>query len=172
MEQLTESGNDELARRHRAAAMTVAACFALTVLLVALVVAGVRIALPPAIFDPTLATALWIGILLFGLGAVALRRTKFSTMRLQDIAGVRGESALLATLQKTTMLVALLGAGIAVMGFIITMITADRTSMLRAAPIAVAVLFYAYPRRAAWQRMVGDIESPNGEAPAAKGRIA
>jgi len=171
--QKPESVHDELARRHRAAAMTVIACAALTLLLSVLVFTGVRFALPASVFDPTLAGALWIAILLFGLGAVALRRTKFSSMRLQDIAALRGASGLLAALQNTTVLVALLGGAIAVMGFIIVMITGDKFAMLRAAPIAIAVLIYCYPRRAAWGRMI-ELDQPTsgGESPSAKGTVA
>lgn len=173
MNQKPESVHDELARRHRAAATTVIACAALTLLLSALVFAGVRFALPASLFDRTLAGALWIAILLFGLGAVALRRTKFSSMRLQGITALRGASGLLAALQNTTVLVALLGGAIAVMGFIIVMITGDKFAMLRAAPIAIAVLIYCYPRRAAWQRMIDLDQTTSGdEASSAKGGVA
>lgn len=173
MEQLTESVEDELVRRHRAAATTVIACAATALLLFALAFAGVRFALPASLFDPTFAGALWIAILLCGLGAVALRRTKFSAMRLRDIAALGGPSGLLAALQSTTVLVALLGGAIAVMGFIIVMITGDKFAMLRAAPIALAVLLYCYPRRAAWRRMIEIDRTPGGdEESPAKGRIA
>lgn len=165
---------DELVRRHRAAATTVIACAGLTLLLSALVFAEVRFALPASFFDPTLAGALWIAILLFGLGAVALRRTRFSAMRLQDIAALRGAPGLLAALQNTTVLVALLGGAIALMGFVIAMITGDQWAMLRAAPIALAVLLYCYPRRAAWRRMVEANQTAGGgaEEPSVKGRTA
>ncbi len=171
-EQHSEGVNEELTRRHRAALMTVVACCALTVLLTVLVLAEVRFALPSDIFDASLAGALWIGILLFGLGAVAFRRTKFSEMRLRDIAALRGASGLLATLQSTTVIVALIGGAVAVMGFVISLITRDRMAMLRAAPIALAVLFYSYPRRGAWQRML-DVTQSSGdeESPSAKGSV-
>ncbi len=173
MNQQTESVHDELIRRHRAAATTVIACAALTLLLSALVFVGVQFALPTSLFDRSLTGALWIAILLFGLGAVALRRTKFSSMRLQDIAALRGTSGLLVALQNTTILVALLGGAVAVMGFIIVMITGDKAAILRAAPIALAVLLYCYPRRAAWQRMIELNQTPGGgESPSAKGRVA
>jgi len=172
--QTTESIGEELARRHRAAVMTVAAMLALVLLLLALTFAvDVRFALPSGLSDPTLAIALWIAIILSGLGAVALRRTKFAAMRLQDIAALQGVSGLLATLENTTVLVALLGGGIAVMGFAITMITSDKYVMLRAGVIAIAVLIYCYPRRAAWERMVQTIQTSGGvETPSAKGRTA
>ena len=110
--------------------------------------------------DPSIIMALWIAILVFGLGAFVIRRTKFAAMRLKDIAAVKGVSALLKTLQDTTIQVATIGGAIALMGFIITIMTsedgksADWTNMLRAGGVAAIVLIYCYPFRDAWQRVV------------------
>ena len=104
--------------------------------------------------DPSLIMGLWIAILVFGLGAFVIRRTKFAAMRLTDIAAVKGVSALLKTLQDTTIQVAAIGGAIALMGFVITILTADWTNMLRAGGVAAIVLIYCYPFRGAWQRVV------------------
>jgi hypothetical protein len=171
--QTTESIDDELARRHRMAAMTVVSMLGLTLLLVALAFAGV-LDFPARPADPFLKGALSIGIVLFGFGAVTLRRTRFASARLQDIAALRGASGLLATLQNTTMLVALAGGAIALMGFVITMNSGDEFDMVRLGLIAVAVLLYAYPRRSAWQRVVDSTRTMNSELqqPPAKGTVA
>ena len=172
--QTNGSSNAELERRHRAALMTVLGMFGLTLLLLLLAFAGVRFAPLGGAPDPTLIKALWVAILFFGLGAVALRRTRFATMRLRDIAAVRGTSALLATLQNTTLLIALLGASIALMGFCVALLTGDAWMMLRASLIAAVVLLYAYPRRASWQRILDAAQTTNADidAPNAKGTIA
>ena len=165
---------DEVASYHRSTAAMVWAMISFVILLVALVWADVFPLARPAV-DPTLIWALRISIVVFGLGAVTLRRTRFSAARLQDIASLQGTGGLLATLQKTTILVAALGEAIAVMGFIITVLTGDRSDMLRAGVIAIAVLFYAYPRRAAWQREVQLTRQHNGatgDAASVKGTIA
>lgn len=173
-----ENVQASLARHHRTAVLTVGGMLAITLLLLAGAFADLPLVLPSRFFDPTLAAALWIAIVVFGLGAVALRRTRFSAMRLQDIASLRGTSALLATLQNTTILVALLGGSIAFMGFIIALITDDKYAMLRAAPIAIAVLFYCYPRREAWRSVVemtqatGAVHDGGADAPPAKGTMA
>ena len=104
--------------------------------------------------DPAIVMGLWITILVFGLGAFVLRRTKFAAMRLKDIAAVRGASALLKTLQDTTIQVASIGGAIALMGFIITILTGDWIDMLRASGVSAIVLIYCYPFRSAWQRAV------------------
>lgn len=146
---------DELNRRHRAAVLTIYAMLALTVLLAALTLAGVLS--DAAGYDPLIDGALRIAVVFFGLGAVAVRRAMFSATRLQAVASLRGPSALLAHLQKTTMIVAALGGAIAVMGFVLTIIrdaAGETPAMLWIGLIAVAVLLYAFPRRAAWRRVL------------------
>ena len=142
----------ELERRHRSASMVVLFFFALNILLVAIAyLAGERLFRPA---NPQLAFGLWLVILVCGLGVFVLRRTRFSAMRLQDIAAVKGVSAMLRTLQGTTIQVASIGGAIALLGFIITIITGDWSNMLRAAGVSIIVLLYCYPFRSAWQRTV------------------
>lgn len=143
---------DELSRRFRKASIVVAGFFVLDVALVvnaflasnSLYRAG----------DPSIVMGLWIAILIFGLGAFVLRRTRFAALRLKDIAAVNGVSALLKTLQDTTIHVAAIGGAIALMGFMIVILTGDWTNMLRAGGVAAIVLIYCYPFRSAWQRVV------------------
>jgi len=101
----------------------------------------------------------WIAIVVFGLGAFVLRRTKFAAMRLKDIAAIRGVSGLLKTLQDTTIQVASIGGAIALMGFVWTMLTGDWTNMLRSGGVSAIVLIYCFPFRGAWQRVVTQLAS-------------
>jgi hypothetical protein len=103
--------------------------------------------------DPSLIMGLWIAILVFGLGAFVLRRTRFAALRLKDIAALKGMSGLLKSLQHTTIQIAFIGGAIALMGFIVTILTGDWTSMLRAAGVSAIVLMYGYPFRSAWERV-------------------
>jgi hypothetical protein len=148
--------------------------FALTALLVVLAYTGVLPRLPNGLYNPFVYGALWIAILFCGLGAIAVRRARFAAVRLEAIAALRGTRGLLATLQRTTTLVALLGGAIALLGYALTLLTYDTTNMRNAAVIAVAVLFYSYPRRAAWQRVIAATQQPGGltSAPPAKGTTA
>src|SRR5881628_3430854 len=143
---------DELRRRHRSAATVVVAFLILDLVLLAIAYfAGASLYRTG---DPSIIMGLWIAILVFGLGAFVLRRTKFAALRLRDIAAVNGPAALLKTLQDTTIQCASIGGAIALMGFIITIRTGDWIDMLRAGGVAVVVLVYCYPFRAAWQRAV------------------
>src|SRR6185503_14075904 len=125
-----DSVQQELERRHRSAAMVVAGFLVLDIVLLAIAFFAVNSIFRPG--DPSLIMGLWIAILVFGLGAFVLRRTKFAAMRLKDIAALKGISGLLQTLQHTTVQVASIGGAIALMGFMVTILTGDWTNMLRA----------------------------------------
>jgi hypothetical protein len=170
VEQTFENTQSELISRHRATVRVVSGAFTFTLILVVLALAGVgRGALNP---NPTVTGALAIAIVILGVGAVAFRRTRFSAMRLRDIAALRGTSGLLETLYTTTICVALIGGVIALMGFVISLMT-DERNMIYFGVIAAAVLLYAYPRRAAWQAVVAATTRESGEdGQAAKGTTA
>jgi hypothetical protein len=161
---------DELTRRHRAAVTVIICVFALILLLALLSFARM--------FDidtsGSLAGALRIVIAILVLGALVMRRTMFSAMRLKDIAALGGPAALLETLYKTTVYVALLAAAIAVMAFVISLATGDPADMIWFGLVAVAVLLYAYPRRAGWQSLLRMMTTTpaSPDATAAKGTIA
>ena len=148
----SQNVQDELSRRYRKASMVVVAFLVLDVGLVVLAFFASNSIYRAG--DRSIVMGLWIAILVFGLGAFVIRRTRFAAMRLTDIAAVKGVSALLKTLQDTTIQVAAIGGAIALMGFVITILTADWTNMLRAGGVAAIVLIYCYPFRGAWQRVV------------------
>ena len=153
--------------------MTVIALLLLTLALTAVAFVAAESIHRPG--DPSLAMALWIAVLVFGLGAFAFRRTRFNAVRLQDVAALQGVTGLLATLYGTTVQVAYIGGAIALMGFVITILTGNKYDMLRAGGVALIVLLYSYPVRSAWKRVVHGIEQTgdaNDTQEPAKGRIA
>ena len=158
---MSENPHAELERRHKTAANTVIG------LLVATILFSIVAFLGKGYFrqeqNPLLEMAVRITILIFGLGAVALRRTRFAAMRLQDIASLSGPSGLLQTLEKTTLQVALLGSVIAVIGFISTVMTSNDFYTYGAGLVSVAVLLYAYPTLRSWDRTLKQFASENDE---------
>jgi hypothetical protein len=104
--------------------------------------------------NPSLDIGVRIVIMIFGLGSIVLRRTRFATMRLQDIGGIGGPSALLKTLEKTTLQVALIAASLSILGFVATLLTANDFYTYGAGLIAVVILLYCYPTRTSWIRTV------------------
>lgn len=142
----------ELNRRQKATATTVLALIIGVVLLSVLAFVTQKF-IPPQ-NNPPLDIAVRITILIFGLGAIALRRTRFATMRLQDIAGLKGPQGLLITLQRTTIHVALLATVIAVVGFGASLLTGNTFYSYGAGVVAVAVLLYCYPTQNQWQKTI------------------
>ena len=160
-EHLPANAQAELIRRHRTTVLTVHALLALTVALSVAAFLG-RTHFRQLV-NPPLDMALRITILIFGLGSVVLRRTRFSAMRLQDIAALRGIPGLLGTLQKTTLQVALLGGVIALFGFSATLMTGNDFYSYGAGLVGLVVLLYCYPTRSSWQQAVtkfGDLRNP------------
>lgn len=171
MAQTVEGTQGELERRHAAAANVVKLVGIFTLLLLMFALSGL---LSGAVrFNPTAANTLRFVVVFLGVGAIIYRRTRFQAMRLQDIAALRGASGLLATLQMTTVTVALIAAVIAVLGFLISVMTGDGSDMLYFGVIAVVVLAYCYPRRAAWAAVVRATAGDGGDpVRAAKGTLA
>jgi len=101
-----------------------------------------------------------IAVLILGLGAIVWRRTKFQTMRLQDITGLQGLSGLLRTLEKTTVQIALIATAITVTGFVATLVSGNDTYTYLASAIAVVVLVYCYPTKSSWRRALDRFSKP------------
>lgn len=145
------NNSDELSRRHRTATMFIVGFLILDIVLLAIAyLAADRLFRPR---DPSLVMGLWIAILVFGLGAFVLRRTRFAAMRLKDIAALKGMSGLLKSLQDTTIQVACIGGAIGLMGFMLVILSGDWTFTLRAVGVSAIVLMYGYPFRSAWERV-------------------
>ena len=168
MAETVEGTQGELERRHAAAARIVQAVGLFTLLLIVLALTDVfagRIS-----FNPAAANSLRFIIVFLGVGAIVFRRTRFSAMRLQDIGALRGPEGVLRTLETTTVIVALIGGLIALLGFVISVMTGFGTDMLYLGAIAIAVLLYCYPRLAAWRAVVRATERGEGDpVRAAKG---
>ena len=151
MDPTSPESQAELARRHKAAATTVLGLLVATVLLSVVAFLATPYLTVQA-SNPVLDMAVRIVILILGLGAVVWRRTKFQNMRLQDIVGLYGITGLLRTLEKTTIQLALLGAAIASIGFIATLMTGSELYTYWSGIIAVIVFVYCYPTRQSWLR--------------------
>jgi FtsH-binding integral membrane protein len=163
LEPTSPEAQSELARRHKAAATTVLG------LLVATILLSVLAFLARPYFTPNdsslINRAVRIVILFLGLGAVVWRRTKFQPMRLQDIVGLAGVSGLLKTLEKTTIQLALLGAAIASVGFVATLVTGNEWYTYLASAVAILVFVYCYPTKSSWLRALYRFtEKPAGES--------
>jgi hypothetical protein len=157
---LSPSVQSELTRRHKTTATTIMWLLIAVVLLC--VLAFVSQKFLTLRVNPSLDIAVRISILIFGLGAIALRRTQFAKMRLQDIAALQGASGLLITLQRTTMRVAMIGILIAILGFGATLASGIPVYTYQAGVVAVAVLLYGYPVRSSWEQAIRRYATEDG----------
>ncbi|HEU4477229.1 MAG TPA: hypothetical protein VFR80_01845 [Pyrinomonadaceae bacterium] len=162
MDPTSPEAQAELARRHKAAATTVLGLIVATVLL-AVVAFLARPYLTPQ-DNAVINMAVRIVILFLGIGAIVWRRTKFQPMRLQDIFGLAGVSGLLKTLERTTIQLAVLGASIAAIGFIATLVTGNEWYTYLASAVAVLVFVYCYPTKSSWLRTLHRFSEPEAEA--------
>ena len=143
----------ELLRRHRSTATTVLSLLVAVILLSVLAYASQKFLTQRS--NSSLNMAFRISIPILGLGAIALRRTRLARMRLEDIAAIHRASGLVATLQKTSLLMAMIGVAIAIVGFVSTLMTAEGWYTYTAGVVAAAVLlFYGYPVRSSWEQAV------------------
>jgi hypothetical protein len=160
---LSPNVQSELTRRHKTTATTIVWLLIAVVLLC--VLAFVSQKCLTLRVSSSLDIAIRISILIFGLGAIALRRTQFAKMRLQDIAALQGASGLLITLQRTTLRVAMIGMLIAVLGFVATLVSGIPVYTYQAGVVALAVLLYGYPVRSSWQQAIRRFAPENGPDP-------
>jgi len=154
----------ELIRRHKSTATTVLSLLVAVVLLSVLAFVSQKFLRQRDSLSLDMAFRIIVPIL--GLGAIPLRRTRLAKMRLQDIAAIRGISGLLATLQKTALLMAMIGIAVALIGFASTLITGQVWYMYTAAVVAAAILlFYGYPLRPSWEQAVQQYSPPGENSP-------
>jgi membrane protein implicated in regulation of membrane protease activity len=152
----------ELSRRHKSTSTTVLSLLVAVVLLCVLAYVSQKFLTQRS--TVALDIPVRITILIFGLGAIALRRTKFARMRLQDIGALQGAHGLIVTLHRTTLLIAMIGIAIALIGFVTTLLTGAAVYTYQAAIVAAAVLLYGYPVRRSWEQAVRQFASGSDDS--------
>lgn len=115
--------------------------------------------------NPSLDIASRITILFLGLGSIVWRRTKYSTLRLQDIGALQGAPGLIQTLEKTTLQLALIAAAIVVIGFITTLLTGNEFYSYTGGAVGLVVLLYCYPTKRSWVKTVQRFAENQGPPP-------
>jgi hypothetical protein len=148
----TENWQAELTRRHKAVATTVAGLIVGTILLSVVAYLGREYFRQQP--NPSLDIASRIAILIMGLGSIAWRRTKFATLRLQDIGALQGAAGLIRTLEKTTLQLALIAAAIVAIGFITTLLTGNEFYSYTGGAVGLVVLLYCYPTKRSWVKTI------------------
>lgn len=88
------------------------------------------------------------------LGSIAFRRTQLRSLRLQVVAGLRGVEGLVKHLVQVTVVSAALGEAIGLLALLVAFFGGDRNHVLTLGVVGLLVVFYNFPRRAAWQKTI------------------
>ena len=104
-------------------------------------------------------TTLWTAIIFIAVGSFVLRRAFFNWEKLTETTLLKGISGLITKLQSNALILGALALVIAIIGFVISSLTADRFQMLRAAAIALIVCLINFPRRVVWEKIIGKLDT-------------
>jgi hypothetical protein len=158
MQNSTEQFNGELGKRYQTTSLIVIGQIVVTLLLI-----GIAWIIAPRIdleITRQTTTGLWILIISTVIGVFLLRRILFSPAKLRNINSTKGVTGLLATLQMHTILLGILTEVIAIIGFLISVMTGDKFEMFRAGAIALVVFLTIFPRRKLWKTVVSSLNKP------------
>lgn len=158
MTEISAETKVELEKRYRTAAFLIFAQIASLLLLVVLAFVLAKSENGRQISDNTRWT-LWVAALFAALGSFIIRRMLYRWDRLRDISLLKGISGLIKTLSVNSILLASMAEIVAVIGFVISILTGDAFEMVRAAIIALVVFIINFPRKSIWEKIVKNLEN-------------
>jgi hypothetical protein len=155
MQNSSEQTADELGKRYQTTSLIVVGQIAATLVLI-----GIAWLIAPRIdlaITQQTTTALWVLIIFAAIGVFLLRRILFNWKRLGNINAAKGVKGLISTLQTHTILLGTLTVVIAIIGFLISVMTGDKFEMFRAGAIALIVFIMIFPRKKIWETIVSGL---------------
>ena len=103
-------------------------------------------------------STLWVAVLFIAIGSFLLRRLFVGWDRLKNVTLLSGVKGLLVKLQTNTIILGALAEMVAIIGFVISIVTGSAADMFRAAAIALVVFLVNFPRKAVWRTIVASLE--------------
>lgn len=104
-------------------------------------------------------TALWVLIIFIAVGALLARRFFYSWERLKNIKLLRGQDGLLQALQINAIMLGAISELVAVLGFVITIMSGSVFDMVRAEAVALITFLINFPRKSVWNRIVESLRN-------------
>ena len=104
-------------------------------------------------------TAIWVLIIFIAVGALLARRFFFSWERLKNTKLLRGQDGLLQTLQMNAILLGAISEFVAILGFVITIMSGSAYDMIRAEAGALITFLINFPRKSVWSRIVESLRN-------------
>lgn len=108
---------------------------------------------------PQAITGLWFSIIFLVIASFFLRRVLFSWGNFKKAYEQFGIEGVLKNLQKSTVLLCLLGQIVAIIGFLIATLSVNKFEMLRAGIVALVIFLFNFPRKGIWERVVVNFEN-------------
>lgn len=152
MQNSSEQFTREIGKRYQITSLIVVGQIATTIMLIVIAwLIAPKVDL--AITEQT-TFGLWVLIILVVVGVFLLRRILFNWEKLRNINSGKGVKGLLAILQTYTILLGILTEVIAIVGFLISVMTGNKFEMFRAGAIALIVFMIIFPRKKVWETIV------------------
>jgi nitrate/nitrite transporter NarK len=104
-------------------------------------------------------TAIWVLIIFVAVGALLARRFFYSWERLKNVKLLRGPDGLLQTLQTNAILLGAISEFVAILGFVITIMSGSVYDMVRAEAVALITFLINFPRKSVWSRIVESLRN-------------
>ena len=156
MTEISAENRSELEKRYRMTTIVIAfQIFTVIVLIVAAWFAAQNS--NNSVSDQTL-TTLWVAVLFIAVGAFLARRMLFGWERLKNTVLLKGVKGLIRTLQTNSIILGVIGEIVAIMGFLIALLSGNKWEMFRAGAIALVVFLANFPRKKVWEKIVSNLE--------------
>lgn len=156
MAEISAENRNELEKRYRTTTIVIAfQIFTVIVLIVAAWFAAQNS--NNSVSDQTL-TTLWVAVLFIAVGAFLARRMLFGWERLKNTVLLKGVKGLIQTLQTNAIILGVIGEIVAIMGFLIALLSGNKWEMFRAGAIALVVFLANFPRKKVWEKIVSNLE--------------
>jgi len=104
-------------------------------------------------------TAMWVLIIFIAVGALLARRFFYSWERLKNTKLLRGQDGLLQALQINAIMLGAISELVAILGFVITVMSGSVFDMIRAEAVALITFLINFPRKSVWNRIVESLRN-------------
>lgn len=156
MAEISAENRNELEKRYRTTTIVIAfQIFTVIALIVAAWFAAQNS--NNSVSEQTMMT-LWAAVLFLAVGTFLARRMLFGWERLKNTTLLKGVKGLIQTLQFNSIILGAIGELIAVLGFLIALLSGNKWDMFRAAAAAFVVFLANFPRKSVWEKIVSNLE--------------
>ena len=156
MTEISPENRSELEKRYRTTTIVIA--FQIFTVVVLIVAAWFAAQSSNNSVSAETITTLWAAVLFIAVGAFLARRMLFSWERLRNSALLKGVSGAIQTLQFNSILIGVIGETVAIVGFLIALLSGNKWEMFRAGAIALVVFLANFPRKSVWTKIVANLE--------------